>query len=139
MPPMAACRSSSSYGYAHLTRDAEALENTFPNDAEVRRFCRALISELSAAMKLRRKRLSDTRYYARAAEIKANLIAITESPARHPDVQDLQNVFRQNPHRLYHWAADRWVPAENNYSERGLRSCVIARHLSFGTQSAQGS
>ena len=74
-----------------------------------------------------------------AAHLVSGTIAITESPARHPGVQDLQNIFRQNPHRLYHWAADRRVPAENNYSERGLRPWVIARHLSFGTQSAQGS
>lgn len=127
------------YCYAHLKRDAEALEKKFPHDAEVKSFCRALIKELSAAMKLRRRRISDSRYYEMAAGIKAILIAITESPARHPGVQDLQNVFRQNPHRLYHWAADRRVPAENNYSERGLRPWVIARHLSFGTQSAQGS
>ncbi len=30
-------------------------------------------------------------------------------------------------------------PADNNYSERGLRPLVIARKLSFGTQSARGS
>lgn len=129
------------YCYAHLKRDAEKLEKQFPDQPEVKRFCRALIRELSAAMRLHRKnnKLSDQRYYARAAKIKANIIAICESEARHPGIQELQNVFRKNRHRLYHWAHDRRVPPDNNYSERSLRPLVIARKLSFGTQSTKGS
>lgn len=128
------------YCYAHLKRDAEELEKKNPKDTEVKCFCRALIRQLSAAMRLRKKKkLSDRRYYARAAEIKANIIRICDSEAKHPDIQKLQNVFRKNAHRLYHWARDRRVPAENNYSERSLRPLVIARKLSFGTQSARGS
>ena len=128
------------YCYAHLKRDAEKLEKNYPKDPEVKCFCRALIRQLSAAMRLRKKKkLSDRRYYAEAAEIKANIIRICDSEAKHPDIQKLQNVFRKNAHRLYHWARDRRVPAENNYSERSLRPLVIARKLSFGTQSARGS
>lgn len=127
------------YCYAHLKRDAETLEKKYPEEPEVQAFCQALIHELAAAMKLRRQPLDDPTYYAAAAALKARLIALTSAPARHPAVQDLQNVFRQNPHRLYHWARDRRVPADNNFSERGLRPWVIARHLSYGTQSKQGS
>ena len=127
------------YCYAHLKRDAEKLQKQFPDDPEVKCFSRALIRQLSAAMRLRKKKLSDARYYARAAQIKANIIRICESEARHTGIQELQNVFRKNRHRLYHWARDRRVPADNNYSERSLRPLVIARKLSFGTQSAKGS
>lgn len=128
------------YCYAHLKRDAEKLEKLFPDDREVKCFCRTLIRELSAAMRLRKKGgLSDQRYYAKAAQIKANIIRITDSEASHTGIQELQNVFRKNAHRLYHWARDRRVPADNNYSERSLRPLVIARKLSFGTQSARGS
>jgi len=127
------------YCYAHLKRDAEKLEKQFPHDPEVKRFCRALTRQLSAAMRLRRRKLSDRLYYVRAAAIKAEIIRISDSQASHPDIQDLQNVFRKNSHRLYHWAHDRRVPPDNNYSERGLRPLVIARKLSFGTQSARGS
>jgi len=128
------------YCYAHLKRDAEKLEKLFPGDGEVKGFCRALIRELSAAMRLRRRKgLSDRRYYDRAAQIKANIIRICDSEASHTGIQELQNVFRKNAHRLYHWARDRRVPADNNYSERSLRPLVIARKLSFGTQSARGS
>lgn len=127
------------YCYAHLKRDAEKLQKQCPDDPEVKCFCRALIRQLSAAMRLRSKKLSDKQYYARAAHIKANIIGICESEARHPGIQQLQDLFRKNRHRLYHWAHDRRVPADNNYSERSLRPLVIARKLSFGTQSAKGS
>jgi len=127
------------YCYAHLLRDVRKLEKRFPKDREVRAFCRALARQLAAAMKLRKKTLSDCAYYAQAEAIKAEIIRICESEASHPEIQQMQNIFRKNPHRLYHWARDRRVPADNNYSERSLRPLVIARKISFGTQSARGS
>jgi transposase len=128
------------YCYAHLKRDAEKLEKKHPDAPEVKSFCRALIRQLSAAMRLRKKtKLTDPQYYAKAARIKASIMRIADSEASHPGIQDFQAVFRKNTHRLYHWARDRRVPADNNYSERSLRPLVIARKLSFGTQSANGS
>lgn len=128
------------YCYAHLKRDAEKLEKQFPRNTEVKRFCRALVRQLSAAMHLQKdKKLSDHRYYAKAAKIKANIVRICGSEAKHAAIQEFQNIFRKNRHRLYHWAHDRRVPPDNNYSERSLRPLVIARKLSFGTQSAKGS
>jgi transposase len=128
------------YCYAHLKRDVDKLQKQFPDDPEVKHFCGDLIRQLVAAMRLQtKKKLSDRRYYASAAKIKAEIIRICDSEARHAGVQELQNVFRKNRHRLYHWAHDRRVPPDNNYSERSLRPLVIARKLSFGTQSAKGS
>jgi hypothetical protein len=40
---------------------------------------------------------------------------------------------------MYHWAKDRRVPAENNLAERDLRPTVIARKVSFGSQSDAGA
>ena len=51
----------------------------------------------------------------------------------------MQDIFRQNSHRLYHWADDRNIPAENNLAERNLRPLVIARKISFGSQSDNGA
>lgn len=127
------------YCYAHLKRDVEKLEKQFPKDIEVGKFCRVLTRRLTAAMGLRKKKLSDRRYYAKAERIVSEIIDICGRQARHPGIQGIQNIFRQSSHRLYHWARDRRVPADNNYSERGLRPLVIARKLSFGTQSARGS
>jgi len=127
------------YCYAHLKRDVEKLEKQFPKNIEVRKFCRALGRQLAAAMKLRKKKMSDSKYYEKARKIASKIIGICDSQASHQGIQDIQNIFRKNPHRLYHWVRDRRVPADNNYSERGLRPLVISRKLSFGTQSARGS
>ncbi|MFO7534344.1 MAG: transposase [Kiritimatiellia bacterium] len=46
--------------------------------------------------------------------------------ARQAGIQRIQNNFRENAHRLYHWAKDRTIPPENNLAERALRPLVIA-------------
>lgn len=51
----------------------------------------------------------------------------------------MQDLFRQKADRLYHWADDPQVPAENNRAERELRPLVIARKISFGSQSDAGA
>jgi hypothetical protein len=40
---------------------------------------------------------------------------------------------------LYHWVENRAVPADNNRAERELRPTVIARKVSFGSQSDAGA
>src|SRR5205823_446067 len=40
--------------------------------------------------------------------------------------------------RLYHWTRHPSIPAENNRAERELRPLVIARKISFGSQSERG-
>jgi hypothetical protein len=54
-------------------------------------------------------------------------------------VRSIQGIFREHEARLYHWARDREIPAENNLAERDLRPTVVARKVSFGSQSKQGS
>lgn len=127
------------YCYAHLKRDLEQLQEKFPHDAEVQRFCTLLAQLLAKAMGLRKRKISDRRYYQAARLLRERIVAACADEARHPGVQTLQNLFRENPHRLYHWADDRRVPADNNYSERSLRPLVIARKLSFGSQSPRGA
>jgi hypothetical protein len=40
---------------------------------------------------------------------------------------------------MYHWTDDPAVPAENNLAERELRPLVVARKVSFGSQSDRGA
>ena len=61
------------------------------------------------------------------------------APAQHLGVRAYQDLFRENSHRLYHWADDPQVPAENNLAERELRPLVVARKVSFGSQSQKGA
>jgi len=57
----------------------------------------------------------------------------------HLGIRRIQDIFVENEERLYHWADNRSVPAENNLAERDLRPTVIARKVSFGSQSDAGA
>jgi transposase len=127
------------YCYAHLLRDVQGLEKDFPDDAEVRAFVATLAPLLAQAMALRNQTISDADFSARANQVKDRIVAAIQAPARHLGVRAVQDLFRANAHRLYHWAADRRVPADNNLAERDLRPTVIARKVSFGSQSDAGA
>lgn len=132
-------RSALQYCYAHLLRDVRDLLKQFPDQAEVRYFVEEFAPLLSAAMRLRTQPVSDRIFYRRARALRQEIIAAAHRPAQHPAVQNIQNLFREKADRLYHWAEDRAVPAENNRAERQLRPLVIARKVSFGSQSASGA
>jgi len=127
------------YCYAHLLREVEDLDKDFPDSSEVKTFVSVMVPLLTTAMNLRRQPIPDDDYYAKAADIKAQIIAAVESPAVHLGIQHIQNIFHGNAHRMYHWADDRRVPAENNLAERDLRPTVIARKVSFGSVSDAGA
>jgi hypothetical protein len=90
-------------------------------------------------MSLRTLDITDRQFKQQAAKIKGEIISIVNRQARHPAIQNVQDIFRQRADRLYHWAADRNVPADNNLAERDLRPLVIARKISFGSQSDVGA
>ena len=90
-------------------------------------------------MTLRTLNLSRKEFLRRAGRTKRRIIAIVHRQAKHPAIQKMQNVFRKRKDRLYHWARDPSIPAENNLAERDLRPLVIARKVSFGSQSEAGA
>jgi transposase len=126
------------YCYAHLDRDVDKLPVDNPSDAECAVFASTFSPLLCQAMELRNAQPDDRRFLLEASALKAQIEAVVARPARHPSVQHIQNIFREESHRLYHWAACRDIPAENNRAERELRPLVIARKTSFGSQSEQG-
>lgn len=62
-----------------------------------------------------------------------------ERPAQHLGVRQVQGIFRDNAHRLHHGVENRAAPPDNNRAERELRPAVIARKVSFGSQSDAGA
>ena len=127
------------YCYAHLLRTTEDLDKEFPDSAEVKAFVSTMVPLLSAAMNLRSQKITDEQFYERAAEIKQEILTTVNSPAQHLGIRHIQGIFRDNKERMYHWASNRAVPAENNLAERDLRPLVIARKVSFGSASDAGA
>ncbi len=90
-------------------------------------------------MHLYSKNYSDSGYYKEAKKIKHKILEIVDAEAQHMEIRNIQDIFRKNEKRLYHWASYRRVPADNNRTEGDLRSTVIARKVSFGSQSLAGA
>ncbi len=127
------------YCYAHLLRNVQDLEKEFPDNEEVKRFVSTAAPLLAEAMNLKSLPIEDEEFYRRARNTKAEIINIMQAEANHAGIQYIQNIFREQAHRLYHWAEDRNIPAENNLAERELRPLVIARKISFGSHSDAGA
>ena len=127
------------YCYAHLLRHVEDLEKEFPDDTEVSTFVAVAAPQLSLAMKLRTQPISDEEFYRRAATLREEIKATMAKPAHHQGIRHIQDIFLENADRLYHWAENRAVPADNNLAERDLRPSVIARKVSFGSVTDAGA
>jgi transposase len=127
------------YCYAHLLRDVKNLDKAFPDDPEVHAFVEALVPQLASAIGLRGLGLPRRQFLRQAAKIKSNILEIVNHPAHHPALQTMQDLFREKADRMYHWADDPHIPADNNRAERELRPLVIARKISFGSQSEAGA
>ncbi len=129
----------SSTCYAHLLREIQDLEKEFPEEKEVSSFVAVAAPQLSLAMGLRLQPISDEGFYRRAATLREEIKATMGEPARHMGIRRIQDIFRTNGRRLFHWADNRAVPAENNLAERDLRPSVIARKVSFGSVTDAGA
>lgn len=127
------------YCYSHLLREVQDLAKECPEDDEVRAFTQTFAPLLAKAIRLRTRPSSVAVFARRARRLKARIRQVAHAPARHPGIQRLQDIWREHPTRLYHWARDRTIPADNNLAERDLRPLVIARKVSFGSQSAAGA
>ena len=127
------------YCYAHLLREVQDLGKEFPEVSEVSQFVARFAPLLAEAMKLRAQELTAAQFRQQARELKVEIKALVHSPAQHPGIQKIQNIFRDRATRLYHWAKNPAIPADNNRAERELRPLVIARKISFGSQSEQGA
>lgn len=127
------------YCYAHLLRNLTDLGKEFPDNQEVRAFVDAAAPLLAAAISLRGQPIPDTEYYAQARRISKQIRKVMNAGAQHLGIRAYQDIFRENKHRLYHWVKNRRVPADNNRAERDLRPTVIARKVSFGSQSEAGA
>lgn len=126
------------YCYVHLLRAVKDIAEEFPDNAEIRCFVETFGSLLGQAIHLRTLNFPDREFRRHARKIKAKIIDVAHREAQHPAIQNIQTIFREKAKRLYHWAKDPCIPADNNRAERELRPVVIARKVSFGSQSEKG-
>jgi len=126
------------YCFVHLLREVKKAETEFPEDGEVVSFAREIKPLLSEAILLRRMNLEPGRYTAKAERIRLGIMELCFRPAEHPAVLNIQSIFTENDGRLFQWTRSPEIPADNNYAERELRPTVIARKISFGSQSEKG-
>jgi transposase len=127
------------YCFAHLLREVKKVEDEFPEAAEVVSFTGEFAHLLSEAMRLPSRSLTDKDYYRAAGKIAGEIKALALRPAKHAGIHSIQRIFTSQEARLFQWVLDRNVPAHNNRAERELRQTVIARKVSFGSQSHKGA
>ena len=127
------------YCYAHLLREQKDLETEFETNEEVRNYTRAMKICLTDAMQLRKRGLSQAEHRQQAAAIKKKMLALSHSQAAHPAIRKWQDFYVEKSERLYQWCESKEIPAENNYAEREIRKTVIARKISYGSQSQAGA
>jgi hypothetical protein len=127
------------YCYAHLLREVEDIGKEFSESDEVQTFVGLLAPLLATAMHLRSLSITDAQFYEQAAKIKSQIMEVVQACAQHLAIRRIQEIFHDRADRMYRWAQDRRVPAENNLAERDLRPTVIARKVSFGSQSDAGA
>ena len=104
------------YCYVHLLRDIKKLEEEFPNDNEIKAFSDILKPLLAEAIRLRTKGLPLATYQEKAETLKTEIMDVCNRSANHPGIQHIQNIFREEEHRLFHWVKSPEIPAENNFA-----------------------
>lgn len=90
-------------------------------------------------MQLRNRGLKEAEYRKEAEKIKNKIFEISDRQAEHPAIRKWQDFFVEKAERLYQWTENPTIPADNNYAEREIRKVVIARKMSYGSQSKAGA
>lgn len=127
------------YCYAHLLREIKDLEQEFETNEEVNNYTNQMKLHLTDAIQLRKRGLTLAEYRRQANAIKLKILALSSRQAKHPAVRKWQDFFVEKAERLYQWTGSPDIPAENNYAEREIRKIVIARKMSYGSQSQEGA
>lgn len=129
--------------WAHLLRDVRALCEEHPADHQLGRWAAAVGKIYTMAMRwAARATTDDVRVICRervADRFARALVTICRSqPTTAPQAILCQRIDRYQT-ELFAFVADPVVPSTNNAAERALRPLVIARKISGGSRSGQGS
>lgn len=128
--------------WAHLLRDVADLVADHPGDRDLGRWTKAVKKVYARAVGWAARATAEgARPICReraADRFAAALVAICRQPAGSPQTTLCQRIARYRTD-LFTFVADPAVPPTNNAAERALRPLVVARKVSGGTRSKQGS
>jgi transposase len=127
------------YCYAHLLRTVQDLDKEFPEEKEISTFVSVVAPMLALAMGLRGRRITDQEFYREASKLKSEIKSAMDEPAKHLGIRRIQEIFLESESKLYIWAENWAVPADNNLAERDLRPSVVARKVSYGSITDNGA
>ena len=115
------------------------LEQEFELDEEVKNYTALMKLHLTDAKQLRKRGLPELEYQHQAEAIKGQIEELSNRQAKHPAIRKWQDFFIEKQRRLFQWCQNAKIPAENNYAAREIRKIVIARQMSYGSQSKEGA
>ena len=127
--------------WVHLLRDLKKLAEADPDNASVREWVEAIKALYKIAKKIaRRGFVEDVRTRLRG-ELESRLILIAEPYLRDQSAPQRVLAERMEKHlgELFTFVEYPGCPSGNNAAERAIRPAVIARKISGGTRSANGS
>ncbi len=123
----------------HYKRNVRDLLDSSPENAEYQKYIPRFVELLAKAMRLRtlyKDREKD--YCAESRKLRDEILALVKSPVKDGALRTYFNCMSETSHRFFQWVDHPEVEAENNLAERSIRPLVIARKVSFGSQSAKG-
>ena len=123
--------------YASFARNVD-LEQELAENEEITNYCSQMRLHLSDAMQLSKRGFPQSQYRIEAEKIKMQILGLSDCQAEHPAIRRWQDSFVEKSQKLYQPNESSQNPAENNYAEREIIKVVIARKMSFGSQSTEG-
>lgn len=127
--------------WAHLLRDLKDLVKWFPGVPELNSLSAKIIALFAEGKRHQAGGLNLGQRHQRRRQLEEkilNLVTPYLSQKRHP-FHTLATRIDRFLDELFIFVLDKNIPATNNSAERALRHSVIARKISGGTRSAQGS
>jgi transposase len=127
------------YCLEHYKRNVRDLLDASPGNAEYQKYIPRFLELLAKAMRLRiRYKGREKDYCAESRKLRDEILALVKSPVKDGALKGYFDYMAGTSHRFFQWVDHPEVEAENNLAERGIRSLVIARKVSFGSQSVKG-
>ena len=125
------------YCLEHYKRNVRDLIEAEPDNKEYQKYIPKFLDYLKEAMTLR-NRLKGEDYNDESRRIRDDMLMWIASPVKDGGLKGYFDYMMKMKHRFFQWVDHPEIEAENNLAERRLRSLVIARKVSLGSQSEKG-